>query len=360
MVMDVRTDVGAAEPPVAVYTPPAGLDEALAALPLVEVGTRVPRRIGYLVNYSFHIWYQILIEVMTRRAAQYGATFIVRDAALSVDRQIDAAQTLLDEVDGLVITPAATEGPERILSFAAGRRIPVVVEANPLAGMSTLVAICDYDAGAQLGHWVGLHVSSAAHAARDFGRTGRRPLRVLDVTLPTLRPCLLRSEGFFDGLRAVQPDAQMVARLNGEGNPLVARRETAQVLAAAREVDVIFAMDDETAQGAYRGYCDAGLDPAAVAVAGFGLSGDSEKDWLMARGALKVSAAMFPEYVAVRCIDGLMRLAAGEPVARRDIVPAQPVTADRLARFYPRVHDAWTPDLVAIAALARGGACSRE
>lgn len=360
MVMDVRNDGEAAEPPVAVYTPPPGLDEALAAMPLVEGGAEAPRRIGYLGNHSSHIWYRILIEVMTRRAAQYGASLEVRDAARSLDRQIDAAQTLLGLVDGLVITPVATQGPERILSFAAGRRIPVVLEANPLEGMTTLVAICDYDVGARLGHWVGRHIQPAANAARAFGRIGTRPLRVLDVTLPTLRPCLLRSEGFFDGLRDVRPDAQMVARLNGEGDPAVARREAAEVLAATGDVDVIFAMDDETAQGAYRGYCDAGLDPAAVVIATFGLAGDAGKDWLMAGGSLKVGAVMFPEYVAVRCIDGLMRQAAGRPVSRRDIMPAVSITADGLERFYPRVQGAWTPDLVAIAALARGGDCSRE
>jgi ribose transport system substrate-binding protein len=338
-------------PPVAVYTPPPGLDAALRALPLALPGARSPKRIGYLVNYSFHIWYQILIEVMTRRAAQYGASLVVRDAEESVDRQIDAAQTLMDDVDGLVITPAATDGPERILSFAAGRGIPVVVEANPLAGMQTMVAICDYDAGVGLGRWVGQHITSSAAG---------RPLRVLDVTLPTLRPCLLRSEGFVDGLRSVQPEAHFIARLNGEGNPIVARREAAQVLAAAREVDVIFAMDDETAHGAFRGYCDAGLDPARVALAGFGLSGDTEKDWLTSRGALKVSAAMFPEYVAVRCIDGLMRLAAGDAVPLRDVVPTMPMTPERLEQFYPRIDGIWTPDLRAVAALATGGGCTRQ
>ncbi len=42
-----------------------------------------------------------------------------------------------------------------------------------------------------------------------------------------------------------------------------------------------------------------------VTIAGFGLSGEHEKDWLMRREALKVSQAMFPEYVGLRCIDGV-------------------------------------------------------
>ena len=40
-------------------------------------------------------------------------------------------------------------------------------------------------------------------------------------------------------------------------------------------------MDDETGQGAYQGYIDAGFDADKVIVAGFGLAGEHEKDWLM-------------------------------------------------------------------------------
>jgi hypothetical protein len=65
---------GLSDHPQAVYTPPPGLDAALDYLPLIEVGAGGPKRIGYLTNYSFHIWYQILIEIIRRRAAQYGAT----------------------------------------------------------------------------------------------------------------------------------------------------------------------------------------------------------------------------------------------------------------------------------------------
>lgn len=344
-----ENDRGSLEPVPAVYDPPPALDRALAALPLVPLARPAPRRIGYLVNYSFHIWYQILMEVMRRRAAQYGAELLIADAHLSVARQIEEAQALLDEVDALVLTPAATSGPEKILKLGEERGIEVVVEANPLEGMKTLVAICDYDAGLALGRWVGENIK---------GESGR--LNLLDVALPTLRPCLLRSEGFIDGLRSVQPDVRLVARVNGEGSPIIARREAARVVAAHPEIDLIFAMDDETAHGAYRGYVDAGGVAEKVAVAAFGLAGDEEKRWLMERGALKVSAAMFPEYVAVRCIDDLMRLVNGESLNRRDQIPTLPMTPELLPRFYPLVEGAWTPDFEAISALPVAHRCARE
>src|SRR5258707_884191 len=99
---------GLSDHPQAVYTPPPMLDKALTDLPLVDVDSNAPKRVGYLVNYSFHIWYQILIEIIGRRAAQYGGNIVVRDAELSVARQIEQARELLADVDALILTPAAT------------------------------------------------------------------------------------------------------------------------------------------------------------------------------------------------------------------------------------------------------------
>ena len=178
-------------PPVTEYNPPPGLDEAIKAVKLVEA-KKTPKKIGYLTNYSFHIWYQIVIEILERRGAQYGAEIVVKDADLSVENQINQAREMLKEVDALILTPAATEGLEEILAMAEKAGKPVVIEANPVAGMSTMVAICDYDAGYDLGVWVGENVKN------EDGL----PLRILDVGLPQLRPCLIRSEGFIEGVKA--------------------------------------------------------------------------------------------------------------------------------------------------------------
>jgi hypothetical protein len=97
-----------------------------------------------------------------------------------------------------------------------------------------------------------------------------------------------------------------------------------------------------------------------LTLATFGLAGDGEKDLLWARGALKAGAAMFPEYVAARCVDGVMRIHRGDKVARRDVIPAIPVTAETLPQYYPKIEGAWTPDLRAVAALPAPTSCSRE
>jgi len=335
-------------PPVAHYDPPPGLDAAIHAVPLIEAAKR-PARVGYLTNYSFHIWYQIVIEVMKRRGAQYGIEFYILDAGLSVENQIAQAREMVRRVDAIVLTPANTSGLEEVLKIAEEAGVPVVVEANPVEGMSTMVAICDYDAGYDLGTWVGNNVRNPDNSS----------LRILDVGLPWLRPCLLRSEGFVDGVRSVQPDAIVTASINGEATPSIAQKIAKETLAEKGDVDVIFAMDDETAQGAYKGYLDAGFDPNTVTVAGFGLSGEHEKQWMMRREALKVSQAMFPEYVGLRCIDGVVKIFDGQEVPERDVTPTVSMTADNLEIYYPKIDGVWTPDFNAIAAIPTNGKCTR-
>ena len=335
-------------PPVAHYDPPPGLDAAINAVPLVEASKK-PAKVGYLTNYSFHIWYQIVIEVMKRRGAQYGIELDIVDAGLSVENQISQAREMVSRVDAIVLTPANTTGLEEVLKIAADAGVPVVVEANPVEGMATMVAICDYDAGYHLGVWVGDNVKNSDGT----------PLRILDVGLPWLRPCLLRSEGFVDGVRSIQPDAVVTASINGEATPSIAEKIAAETLAEKGDVDVIFAMDDETAQGAYKGYLAAGFDPDAVTVAGFGLSGVHEKEWLMRREALKVSQGMFPEYVGLRCIDGVVKLFDGQAVSERDQTPTVSLTADNLEKYYPKLDGVWTPDFNAIAAIPVKGDCTK-
>ena len=347
--MSESTSTGqtAAHPEVTQYLPPPGLDAALEAVPLVRV-EKFPGKIGYLTNYSFHIWYQIVIELLKRRGGQYRAEIVIRDAELSVARQIEQARELVNEVDVLIVTPAATEGLEEILKIAEAADTPVVVEANPIEGMTTMVAICDYDAGYDMGVWVGRNVKGADG-----------PLRILDVGLPTLRPCLIRSEGFEDGVRSIQADAVVVASINGEATPSIARKIAHETLNETGDVDVIFAMDDETGQGAYQGYLDAGFDPETVTIAGFGLAGAHEKDWLLEKKALKVSAAMFPEYVGLRCIDGAVRLFNGAQVPVRDVIPTIPMTVELLEIYYSKKDGVWTPNLNAIGAIPTKNECTK-
>jgi ribose transport system substrate-binding protein len=312
---------------------------------------RVPRRIGYVVNFSFHIWYKLVVAYMNGRAAQYGmAGVTVRDANQSLATELGEMDALISSgVDALVVTPVPAAGVEAIVEKAARAKIPLVIEANPVPGMSTLVAICDYDAGVKSGRWAG----------EDMKRRGIMKGSLLDISFPVLRPCLLRSEGFLDGLRSVLPESVLVERVNGEARVDVAQDLTAKCLSRHPEVNVIFGIDDESIHGGSEAIHGLNLEKSRFTLVGFGLAGDEEKERLHAGGLLKASLAMFPEWVGMRCIDQAVRLFNGVPVRTHDVVPTVPVAADHIERYFSRNAVGWAPRFDVIGSIPVEDRCAR-
>ncbi|MCP4384528.1 MAG: sugar ABC transporter substrate-binding protein, partial [Hyphomicrobiales bacterium] len=116
---------------------------ALATIMAVSAQAEdMPKRIGYVVNYATHEWYQNVIKGMEDRAAQLGIELEVRDANLDVAKQVSAAEDFMSQgVDVLILTPVNEEGVVPLLRRAKSEDMPVVLEGNPVKGMLTMVAI---------------------------------------------------------------------------------------------------------------------------------------------------------------------------------------------------------------------------
>ena len=115
-----------------------------------------PKRIGYIVNYGTHEWYQNVIFGLQSRADELGIELEVMDANLDINKQTQQAEDFMTKgVDVLMMTPVNEEGVVPILRKAKADGTPVVLEGNPAKGMTTLFAICDYDAGFKAGDAVG-------------------------------------------------------------------------------------------------------------------------------------------------------------------------------------------------------------
>jgi ribose transport system substrate-binding protein len=325
------------------------VQESLSHFPLVP--GKPPRRVGYVVNFSFHVWYRVVENYMRARAAQYGVEEVkVLDANLDLATEMWAVDELLRQKMGaIIVTPVAAPGVEAIVEKAKRAQVPLVLEANPIRGMTTMVAICDYDAGVKSGRWAGEFVK----------QTLGSEARVLDIAFPPLRPCLLRSEGFLAGLKAVVPKTTLVARVNGEARVDIAGKFTKEIFQKHPEVNVIFGMDDESTHGALEAVRDMGLDPSRILLFGFGLAGDADKDRLLKPGPWKASLAMFPEWVGVRCIDQAVRVYNGETVTAHDVVPTVPISQETLPRYFYRAGESWIPDFSTIASIRIEGHCSK-
>src|SRR3954469_18466483 len=161
----------------------------------------MPKTIGYVTNYATHEWYQNVIKGMKAHGKELGIDVEVQDANLDVAKQVAAAEDFIAKgVDVLIITPVNEEGVVPLLRQAKAANIPVVLEGNPVKGMTTMVAICDYDTGYAAG------VEAGKYAKDKLGGKAK----VMNVGLRLLTATQLRSAGFMDGLHTVLPDATMV------------------------------------------------------------------------------------------------------------------------------------------------------
>jgi len=287
--------------------------------------TKIPKRVGWVGNYMMHEWYQNVLKGMEARAEQLGIELEVLDANLDMARQVAFAEDLMaKDVDVLIITPCQQEGAESIVKKAKLEGIPLIIEASEVKGMTTLVAICDYDCGYKGG------VETGKYVKRHLGGKAR----ILAVDLPMLRPCILRVDGFYDGIRTIIPDAEIVHRVDGQGLKDLALQVCTDALTADPDINVIYGCNDDSALGALQAYRAAGLDESKLVVCGTGGEGNAFIHALMEGGPYKVEAAMFPEAVGYSCIDMAVKLYNNEEVPRHYVTPSYALTTENWNEFY--------------------------
>ena len=117
---------------------------ALAAAALLAVGCGggekagdAPLKVGYVVNYMSHEWYQNICRAAEVRAAELGVDLLIADANLDVAAQISKAENFMaQQVDVLVLTPVDAKALGPIVSQAKAAGIRVITESNPVPVIS--------------------------------------------------------------------------------------------------------------------------------------------------------------------------------------------------------------------------------
>lgn len=240
---------------------------------------------------------------------------------------LEARIALTDRADVLIVTPSDTAAMRLLVERARRAGVPIIAEANTYQGAMTMVAVDNYQAGLEAGHWV------ANYARQHLGDK----LKVLDLSYPQPNT-EARSRGFADGLRDLPAGQRTLLRVNGEGIRHTARQIAADALAVHPDVNVIFGINDDSALGALDAYRAAGLDERRLLVVPFGLEGAAAKELLEQDGPCKVGVAMFPELVGRACVDAAVCAYHRCALPERIITPFAIITPDTLERFYSKNH----------------------
>jgi ribose transport system substrate-binding protein len=299
---------------------------ALAVMSASAMSAEMPKKIGYVTNYATHEWYQNVIKGMQARAKQLGIEFEVRDANLDVNKEVSAAEDFMSQgIDVLIITPVNEEGVVPLVRRAKEQNIPLVLEGNPVKGMTTMVAICDYDTGYLAG------VEAGKYAKDHLGGTAK----VMNVGLPLLSATVLRSRGFMDGIKTVVPGATLVNDIDGGGNPDTALAASAAALAKNADVNVIYGINDSSAQGGLQAWKASGRSQDNLLVVGTGGEGLGFINSMNTEPSYQIEAAMFPEKEGFTAIDAAVKLFNKEAVPEHIVSPSAPMVGkEGWKKFY--------------------------
>jgi len=235
-----------------------------------------------------------------------------------------------DRVDVLIATSCDPHADRILLDRAERRNIQVVAESIGMAGVKTLVAVDNYQAGVALGRWAG------EYARQHFAGAAC----VLDLTYH-LDNTLARSQGFVAGLKETVPTAQTALSINAQSTWETAYQLTTDALHVYPNINIIFAINDSTAWGAIRACRDSGIAPGSTLVIPFGLEGDTLKNALVIGDYCKVGLAMFPEIVGRVCVEAAINAYNNKPMPGQLVTPYAILTSENLPHFYERTETGW-------------------
>ncbi len=298
---------------------------AMALATAAAQAQNMPKKIGYVTNYATHEWYQNVIKGMQAHGKDLGIEVEVQDANLDVAKQVAAAEDFIAKgVDVLIITPVNEEGVVPLLRQAKAANIPVVLEGNPVKGMTTMVAICDYDTGYHSG------VAAGKYAKEKLGGVAK----VMNVGLPLLSATVLRSQGFMDGLKTEIPDAVMVHDLDGGGNPDRALEVSAAALAKNADINIIYGINDSSSLGGLQAWKAAGKSQDGLLTVGTGGEGLAFINAIEKEPSYRIEAAMFPEKNGFTAIDAAVKLFNNEAVPEHIVSPTAPMIGEEWKTYY--------------------------
>ena len=321
---------------------PAVLALALAAVTGCAAADDGKVKIGYVVNFGSHEWYQNVVKGAQDTAKEEGYDFEWADANVDLSKQISQCENMLTKgVDVLMLSPVDPDGLSSVMSQAQEQDTPVVTESNTVPGAKTAVGIKNLEAAKMLGDWAGDYITNTLHAKA----------KILIVGLPTQVDTRDRVSGFKQGLEESGADYEIVQEVNGGGLKDKALDVSANAITAHPDINMIFGINDDSALGGTQAYQEAGLDVSKLTTLGFGVEGRAGKGALTSGGPYKAGLGMFPEYVGRTLIEQAKAIHDGKSVPERTITPAAVLTPDNLSQYYTKSGDDWKINYDAVKAL---------
>lgn len=282
------------------------------------------RKLGAVYMTLNNPFYEIVDEEIRTAVENRGDVLISRDPALSVERQNEEIEELLEDgVELIFINPVDWRKCEPALEKAWRAGVPViaidtnvedeehvastVVSDNYLAGQQCAQHLISHRQGGK----VALLIHSQARSAQD------------------------RIQGFLDTL-SHYPAFQVVDQEECQGQLEIAMPAMERMIARHPEIDIVMALNDPAAMGAMAALRQAGhLEGVAV----YGVDGVTETRDLIAQGHMMATAAQDPRNMGRMAVDQAYKVLRGEQPRSMVKLPTQLITQENIMAFSQEVWD---------------------
>lgn len=263
-------------------------------------------------------FYKIINEEINARVTAEGDRFILRDPALSADRQIEQIEDMLDKgIDVLVLAPVDWESLTSVLKRAKEQGVYIIVVDTNVSEeeLSDCTITSDnYRAGQIVGEY--------------FTRS-RREAKFVIMTHRTAKSGRDRVQGFLDAVGKYK-GIEIVREIECEGQLEIAMPRLQEVIDEGAEFDNVFCLNDLSGVGVVAALEENGmLDSVGV----YGVDASPDSKALIKEGMMSASAAQFPSKIGKEAADVIYRMLEGKKAERKVLVPVELITRENVDRF---------------------------
>ena len=298
-------------------------------------------KIGYVVNFMSHEWYQNICKAAEKHAKKMGVDLIIADANMDVAAQISKAENLLAQgIDVLVLTPVDAKAMGNVVKQAKESGVRVITESNPVPGSDTYVGIDNEASGHKAGKWFA-----------EYANTHGVVPKILIIGFPNFDDCRKRVDGFKRGLFESDISYEIVQEVDGQGLKEKAFKVAQDALTANPNINAIFGINDDSVSGGIAAYKAANLNEKNLTAIGFGFEGTVGQTALMGDTPYRSALAMFPDFVGVSLVDASIKLFANEKLPDHYETPTIMITRKNVDRFYDTKTDPFIMNLDAVRVL---------
>ena len=260
-------------------------------------------------------FYNIVSEEIIQRVEAEGDQWVLRDPALSVERQIEQINDMLSMgIDVLVLTPVDLESLTDVLKKAKEKGVYIVVVDSNVKDETLVdctITSDNYAAGRQVGEYFAAQTKEAKvvlmeHQSTKSGRD--------------------RIEGFLDAVRKYE-GIEIVEQIECEGQQEIALPKMQELLKTGIAFDNVFCLNDLSSVGVVAALDEVGvLDRVGV----YGVDASPDSKALIKEGMMKATAAQFPSKIGKAAAEQIYMLLEGKEVEAYTYIPVELVTQENV------------------------------